>query len=126
MSDDRGNEGIIISGGTVQVGAMAAGRNARAVNNVESASAALATRGQAELAEKLDELLQVIRKHEAELPDRDEALELTGRVAEELEREQPDKPTVESFLARLAASAGSATTIVNAVTTLSHAVIALI
>jgi hypothetical protein len=126
MTENRPNQGIIITGGKVDVGAMAAGPNARAINNVHSATAALAERGQTDLAAKIEELLQVLREHEAELTDRDAAFTLTARVAEELEREQPDKPTVQSFLARLAASTTSATTVANAVTALSHAVTALI
>ena len=126
MTDERTNQGIIITGGKVDVGAMAAGPNAQAISNVHSASEALAARGQTELAERIEELLQALREHEAELADRDAAFQLTDRIAQELEREQPDKPTVEGFLARLAASAGSVASITNAVGALSHAVTALL
>ena len=123
MSENGRNEGVVISGGNVTIGAMAVGPYAQAVSN---AADALQRRGQDELAHKIQALLEALQQHEPELGDRDAAFSLTGRAAEELERDEPDKDTVLGFLGRVTAAAGSATAVAGAVTALQHAVMLLL
>ena len=113
MSDSEHNEGIIVTGGSFQATSVAVGRNAQSI--VGSAADTLTARGEGDLAAKLEELLRAVQEHAGELDDPDEAVKLTGRVAEELGRKSPDVPTVRGFLDRLAGLAGPAATIATAV-----------
>jgi hypothetical protein len=112
MSDTERNEGIVVTGGSFQATSVAVGRNAQSI--VGSATATLTARGDADLAAKLDALLSAVQDNARELGDPDQALALTGRVAEELGRDSPDVPTVRGFLDRLAGLAGPVTTIATA------------
>jgi len=113
MSDTGHNEGIIVTGGSFQATSVAVGRNAQSI--VGSAADTLTARGEDELAAMLQALLRAVQEHAGELGDPEQAVALTGRVAEELGRESPDVPTVRGFLDRLAGLAGPATTIATAV-----------
>jgi translation initiation factor 2B subunit (eIF-2B alpha/beta/delta family) len=122
----RPNEGISVSGGTINAGALAVGRGARATNVVEAASRTLEARGHAELAERLEELIHALDAHASELSNAAELLQATQVVAEELVKERPNKTTVTGVLAGIAAGVKSVAGLAGAAEALAHAVAAFL
>jgi hypothetical protein len=100
------NEGIRVSGGSLQVGVMAVGRNARVENCwTEGLSSADGLSGDAVdvqsvllLLTKLSERIEAERDH---LSDAREALETVTGLRAELEQENPEEEQVRGLMARL-------------------------
>jgi hypothetical protein len=120
------NEGVRISGGTIEAGALAVGRGARATNLVEAASRTLEARGQAELARRLEELIHALDEHASELANAAELREATDVVAQELAKERPNKTTVSGVLAGIAGDVQSVAGLATAAGALAHAVAAFL
>jgi hypothetical protein len=114
------NEGIVQHGGSIDAGALAVGRRARAIQRVDAAASALGDRD--EIAARLREITALLLAHADELEQPDELLAATGTVAEELTRPQPNRLTVSSLLAGIAGAASSVTGIAAAVTALRAAI----
>ncbi len=127
MSNDKANEGIIITGGSVSSGSIAAGRKAQAVGiTLQSPSETLARRGQEDLAAKIETLLAALQEYEGELEDRDAAFESAKNVVKELEQERPANSFLRKCLAQLSSAAGSVTAVAKAVAALDIAVTELL
>lgn len=115
---------IQMSGGTMNVQAMAVGAHARAtVNNNASA---LADAGREDVLAKLTAVLDAIEKHGGALPDKGTANQLVERIATEAARKEPDKLTLKSFLGSLAEQVKSVSVIATAVTALGGCIGALL
>ncbi len=106
------NEGIVVSGGSINADVLSVGRRAQATKNV----AALESRGQLELAERVRELIDAIDAHAASFEHPDEAMRSAELVADELAKPEPNKLTVRAVLDGLLQAAGSATAVARAVT----------
>lgn len=122
MTEPGHNEGIHISGGTLNAGALAVGRYASAVSTVGSASEVLAGRGERDVAERMKALLEQLRLHSGELANADELVGATESVATELARDVPNKLTVLGVLGGIAASVASVAGVTEAVDALIEAV----
>jgi translation initiation factor 2B subunit (eIF-2B alpha/beta/delta family) len=122
MSRDDRNEGVQMSGGTINAGAFAVGRGAQATNTVAAASRALEERGQAQLAERLEELLLALEANASRLSNADEVREATQVVAEELVKDRPNKTTVTGVLSGIAESVKSVASLATATHALAQAV----
>jgi hypothetical protein len=92
------NHGFYVAGGHVHIGAVAAGPNATATNN-NAPPAALAT----DALNQVDLILQLIRRHQAELTDADVAEQIALKVRAELTAAKPDADRVTRAVSRLAA-----------------------
>ncbi len=127
MSRDKSGGPLVqVSGGTLNVQAMAVGAQARAT--VNNAAAALAAEGRDELLARLTavlEALEALEAHGAALPDAPTAQALVERIATEAASKKPDKLTLGSFLASLADQVKSVAGIATAVTALAGTVGAL-
>lgn len=120
-------DGVHISGGVVNAGAIVAGKQASAVSVVlHGAQQQLAGRGQQELASLVAALQAALQQHQDELPDRAGAQELAVQVATELQQPRPVKARLQEFLVQLTAAAGSATAVAGAATALQDAVTSLL
>lgn len=99
MPESSPNYGIQQSGGVSNVGNQAVGQNARAVSHGLSFTAAP---GNSELMAQLMELLE---RHRAELPDPDgpdgSAVEVAEELQDELDSEEPDRGVIARTLERL-------------------------
>ncbi|MEU4424105.1 hypothetical protein AB0F81_26045 [Actinoplanes sp. NPDC024001] len=122
MTGPRRNEGIIVTGGRIDAGALAVGRGARAEQVVHQAATDLAARGQAELAQALEELIRRIDEHAAQLANAGELKESAQVVAEELTRDEPNRTTVTGVLAGIAESVKSVAGVAAAAQALVQAV----
>ena len=94
------NSGIVISGGTVNAGAMAAGKGAMA-SNVAASEAALA-----DIRQSLDQLAHELRTRASELDNADQALAVVDLARSEAAKESPNKGTLLSLLKTLTSVVG--------------------
>ncbi len=115
-----GNSGVQVTGGTVNVQAMAVGDHARAT--VNNAAGALQAAGHDDVAARLAAVLDALERHGAALPNAKEASELVEEIATEVAKKEPKATRVRSFLASLADQVKSVSTIATAVTGLAGAV----
>jgi translation initiation factor 2B subunit (eIF-2B alpha/beta/delta family) len=116
------NEGIQMSGGRIEAGALAVGRGAHAHNVVRTARRELEDRGHAELGQRLEELLLQLDAHASRLSDAEELRESTQLVAEELVKDRPNKTTVTGVLAGIAENVKSVASLATAAEALTQAV----
>jgi hypothetical protein len=107
------NRGIVISGGTVNIGALAQGSHAKASNRqVVNAGP------DEDLRALIRDLLTALREHDAELTDAPAASE----AARELEQAQPDRSRIRALLDRITATAGPIADIAAAVAAVRSAI----
>lgn len=116
------NEGIYMTGGTINAEQLAVGRKARAMKIVSSADQALEQKGLQEIREKLDELVNILTEHADALENPDEVLDSTEVVAEELSKDKPNKLTLTAILSGIASSVQSVAVLASAVDALKHAI----
>ena len=109
---DGGNEGIVVSGGSVKAKQIAVGRNASI--KVVSAGRALEAKGMKDVKDKLDELLAAVSSHSGSVAEREKLVGSTNAVAAELSKEKPNKRNINSILDGIASSVKSVTSIVSA------------
>ena len=121
-SRDRGNEGMIVSGGSVTAQQMAVGRNASI--ELVHASQALDARGLDEVKQKLDALLAAVKEYSGPPQAREQLIQSATAVAGELAKDKPNTLTVASVLDGIARSVGTVTGIVKAAEALKAAVTA--
>src|SRR4029450_4477936 len=94
------NEGIQISGGTLNAGNLAVGRGATVV-------AELRDRGQEQGGRRVDELLRQLEEHRDEVTDIAAVRDATRTVTEELAKERPDRTRVTDVLSGISGSGRS-------------------
>lgn len=115
---DGWNEGVQMSGGTMNVQTQAIGRGARAY----TVASELRDRGQDDVARRLEELVGQLEAHADEVPDVQDVLDATNTVTAELAKERPSKTTVNGVLSSIAASVQSVSGLATAVAALQKAV----
>ncbi|SES30060.1 hypothetical protein [Lentzea albida] len=93
VPDNSPNYGIQQSGGVSNVGNQAVGQNARATSHGLQFTASPATN------ELVAELMALLERHRAELPD--EATEVAEELQDELESPEPDRGVIARVLERL-------------------------
>jgi len=116
------NEGIYMTGGTINAEQIAVGRKARATKIVSSANQALEQKGLQEVRDKLDELVNALTTHADALDNPDEVLDSAEVVADELSKDKPNKLTLTAILGGIASSVQSVAAIATAVDALKHAI----
>jgi hypothetical protein len=119
MNRNLSNEGIININGKITAKQIAVGKNARAIQNTNKASAQDAMQ---QIQTRLDELMQALDDHSDALENPEEVRDSTKAVAEELSKDKPNKLTITSVLNGIASSVQSVTTIAVAVEALKNAI----
>lgn len=119
------NEGIHMTGGRIDAGALAVGSNARATNSTTAAEQALTDQGHTELAGRLAEVVRLLEAHAASLDNPDEIKETTDTIATELTRPKPNRTTLAGLLTALAAGVSPVATLATAVDALARTALAL-
>jgi Family of unknown function (DUF5955) len=109
--------GIVISGGTVNIGALAQGSHARASQVVR-----LTAEQRDDLAAAVRELLGALRQHQGELTDAPDAQRAAEDAAAELSHDEPDTSRVRRLLDRVVAAAGPVAEIAAAVNAVQRAI----
>lgn len=113
------NEGLIITGGTINADQIAVGKYAQAI---KTANEALTLKGMQEIRVRLDELVHARNNHSDALVNPDEVRDSTEMVAKELSKEKPNKLTLVAMLNGIALSVQSVTAIAVAVEALKNAI----
>jgi predicted glycosyltransferase len=113
------NEGIIQKGGTMNAGAQAVGCGAQAVNYAEKSAALEEARA------RLDQVLKALAEQGHTIANREEVMQTTQLVKEEISKEQPNKLSVSGLLKSIAESVQSVTSIATAVEAAKIAIAAL-
>jgi hypothetical protein len=115
------NSGITISGGTVNAGAMAAGKGAVASNVAAGASESAL----ADIRRSIDQLAEELRAKVSELDDPDQAIAIADLARNEAAKKSPNKGTLLGLLKTLTVVVGdvasfgtSVASIVSAVSTI--------
>ena len=119
MDTNRPNEGLIITGGTINADQIAVGKYAQAI---KTANEALTQKGMQEIQVRLDELVQALNNHSDALVNPDEVRDSTAVVAKELSKEKPNKLTLIAVHNGIASSVQSVTAIAVAVEALKNAI----
>jgi hypothetical protein len=120
MTSDNSSPLVQITGGTVNVQAMAVGDHATAtVNNYAEA---LKAAGHDAVLAKLSEVAEALKAHGDALPDQQTTADYVERIAKAAADKAPDKLTLKGFLAGLADEVKSVAAIATTVTDLAGAV----
>jgi hypothetical protein len=114
--------GIVISGGTVHIGALAQGPRARASQVVQAAEDQLAAERRDQLTVLVAELLSVLRQHQPELADGAKAQAAAEEAATELAADEPDTSRARRLLDKVTAAAGPVAEIAAAVNAVQRAI----
>ena len=114
--------GIVISGGTVHIGALAQGPHASAAQVVQAGEGQFAAERRDQLTGLVTELLSVLRQHQPELADEANAQGAAEEAAAELAADEPDTSRVRRLLDKVAAAAGPVTEIAAAVNAVQRAI----
>lgn len=116
------NEGINVSGGSLSAGQIAIGRGAQAIQNTYNLAYQLEESGKGEVAQAITELLKVLETHTNKVTNKSEINQAVQQVAEEVQKEQPNKFTLKGLLSSLKESLGSVAEIAEKVTVLQKAI----
>ena len=115
------NEGIIASGGEINVGgSIVVGRGARAHTVVNQPTFAAGDIPDPEVARRVTALEAAIHAHAAQLADKDDAIERLTALVQELHRPQPRGSRVAEILRGLRESAGSVASVITSVASVEH------
>jgi hypothetical protein len=119
--------GIVISGGTVHIGALAQGPGARASQVVsQPAVEPDSAQERAELSALMRDLLAAISDHAGELADGPGTQAAAEEAAAEMSKDRPDVSRVRQLLSRLALAAGPVSEIASAIITVERAIAGLV
>lgn len=116
------NEGINISGGSLNAGQIAVGRGAQAIQNTYNLANQLEEAGKSEVAQAITELLKALEANSNKVADKEEVTQAVQQVAEEVQKEKPNKFTLKGLLSSLKESLGSVAEIAGQVTVLQKAI----
>jgi hypothetical protein len=95
---ERINEGISITGGSINAEQIAVGRYARAEKVINSASQVLDDRKYHDISQKLQALLEALKQNSDHLNNKDEMIETTEKVATEIIHKQPNKTIIQALI----------------------------
>ncbi|TQM37823.1 DUF5955 family protein [Pseudonocardia cypriaca] len=115
---DATNEGIQMSGGRIDAGALAVGRGARAVQGRDPH----ADPARAEINSRLEELLRRLDADAGRLENPEEVRDATQVVANELGKDRPNKTTITGVLTGIAAAVASVSGLATATDALLESV----
>lgn len=117
------NEGINVSGNaSLSAEQIAVGRNAQAIQNTYNLASQLQESGKNEVAQAITELLKTLEVHSDKVADKEEVTQVVQQVAEEVQKEKPNKFTLKGLLSDLKESLGSVAEIAEKVTVLQRVV----
>jgi hypothetical protein len=114
------NEGIVISGGSVNVGSMVAGSGARVHTTVNHPEFSIGGIDDPQVAERLSALETALQDHSDELADHASAVTQLSALVDELRRPEPRGSRVSQILATLRDSVGSVAGVLGSIASIEH------
>lgn len=118
----QSNEGIQVTGGVFNANQVASGRGAKAIQNTYNLASQLQESGKGEVSQAITELLKALEAHSDKVVGKEEVTEAVQQVAEEVQKEKPNKFTLKGLLSSLKESLGSVVEIAEKVTVLQRVV----
>ncbi|NBD35802.1 MAG: hypothetical protein GVY30_07360 [Chloroflexi bacterium] len=97
MSESR-NEGIIVNGGTFQADQVSVGKHSQVYQTLYKTVNDLETSDKHEVAQAIAELAKAIEAHKERLEASDELMEVVKQIAEESQKDNPNKLTLKGLL----------------------------
>lgn len=116
------NHGIIVSGGAFHADQVAVGRNAQAVKNIYGIAHELQASGKEEIATQLTELIELLKARQGDIQESEEVIQAVQQVAEELQKEKPNRLTLKSLLNGIKEGVGAVTEVVEKIGALQTAI----
>jgi translation initiation factor 2B subunit (eIF-2B alpha/beta/delta family) len=117
------NQGIIVSNdGTFHAGQVAVGQGAQAIKNTYNLANQLQESGQEQIAQAITELLKSLESQNVQDAVKEQAAQEIQAVAEEAQKEKPNKFTLKGLLTSLKESVGSVAEIAEKLTVLQKAI----
>jgi uncharacterized protein YqeY len=92
------NKGIIVTGGIFNADQVTVGENSTAYKSISTSAAALSQSGREDIAQALEQLVKVLKAYSGEIPSEEEVVAGVQQVAEEINKEKPNKLTLNSLL----------------------------
>ena len=118
----QGNEGINVSGGVFQAHQVVVGQGAQAIQNTYNIANQLQESGKEEVSHAITELLKILEAHSDKIADKDTVVQEVQQIAEEVQKEKPNKFTLKGLLGSLKDSLGSIAEIAGKITILQKAI----
>ncbi len=116
------NSGIIQQGESNVIGAVSIGAGSEAVNAGGANVGRAPAQDLGAVKELLDDLLQRIDQHAAQLPEPERAMDITRVLRDEIGVEDSDRPTVLRLLERLRAAVETVASLATAVARVTDAI----
>ncbi len=116
------NQGIKINGGVFNNNQIVAGENAQAIQNIYNSASQLQASGKEDVAKAITELLKALEAHSDKISDKGEVTQAVQQVAEEAQKEKPNKFTLKGLISSLKESLGSVVEIAEKVTVLQKVI----
>ncbi|MDJ1185927.1 DUF5955 family protein [Roseofilum casamattae] len=116
------NQGIQMNGGTINAEQLAVGDKAQATKTTYTVAEGHQSDKQNDLANAIAELLQSLESHRTEITNFAEVSQAVNAVAEEVQKETPNKITLKGLLVGVKESVGSLAEIVQKIGVLQKAI----
>jgi translation initiation factor 2B subunit (eIF-2B alpha/beta/delta family) len=117
------NQGIIVSNdGTFHAEQVAVGQGAQAIKTTYNLASQLQESGQEQVAQAITELLKSLESQNVQGAVKEQAAQEIQAVAEEAQKEKPNKFTLKGLLTSLKESVGSVAEIAEKLTVLQKAI----
>jgi hypothetical protein len=114
------NQGIVITGGSVNVGSMAAGRGAQVQMTMTQSEFSIDGIDDPQVAERLEALETALQKHADALVDHASAIDQLSALVDELHRPEPRGSRLSEILGTLRDSVGSVATVLGSIASIEH------
>lgn len=101
------NDGILVTGGTINSQQIAVGQNATATYTTYNHASQLKENGHEELASSLSALMASLEAHSNQIKDYEEVAQAVHMIAEETKKDKPNKLTLKSLLQSVKESVNS-------------------
>jgi hypothetical protein len=114
------NEGIVIAGGSVNVGSMVAGSGARVHTTLNKPEFSVGGIDDPRVARRVAALESALQEHYDELADHAAAVNQLSALVDELRRPEPRGSRVSEILGTLRDSVGSAASVLGSIASIEH------
>ena len=117
-----GNEGIYISGGSLNADQIAVGKGSTAIKNIYGSVQSLEDSGKQDVATAVRDLITVLEQCSDQIKDKQEIIEAIQQVAEEADKESPSKVSLKGLLSGIKNVVDPITEVAQKVTALRVAI----
>ena len=119
---NSGNEGIYISGGSLNADQIAVGKGSTAIKNIYGSVQSLEDSGKQDVATAVRDLITVLEQCSDQIKDKQEIIEAIQQVAEEADKESPSKVSLKGLLSGIKNVVDPITEVAQKVTALRVAI----